>query len=75
MLKGLQLAHECALAWSSIKVGLQGLWAQVTSRKNTACSVQVFLPYALNLLLSLGGCILAVLQGYPMNSNVLFILR
>lgn len=75
MLKGMQLAHDRALAWSFVKVGPDGLWAQVKSRKNAACSVQIFLPYALNLLLSLGGWILAVLQGYPMNSNALFILQ
>lgn len=75
MLESLQLTHECTLAWSFVKVGLQGLWAQVTSRKNAACSVQIFLPCALNLLVSLGGWILVVLQGYPVNSNVLFILQ
>lgn len=34
-----------------------------------------FLPYSLNLLLSLGDWILAVLQGYPMKYSVLFVLH
>ena len=74
MLELLQLAPECVLAWSFVRVGLQGLWTQ-TSRKNAACSLRIFLPCALNLLFFSGDWIPAVLQGYPMSSNVLFILQ